>query len=101
MSNCSGGPGLAHFFRILLGKHRHAHSAVICIYLPLARDPEPGHGKPARVYRLVRRMYISRYRTLSEQQEGKRRSMSQRMNYHAASPAGMKALGPAYGYVRQ
>ena len=27
--------------------------------------------------------------------------MSQRMNYHAASPAGMKALGAAYGYVRQ
>jgi AhpD family alkylhydroperoxidase len=27
--------------------------------------------------------------------------MSQRMNYHAASPAGMKALAAAYGYVRQ
>ena len=27
--------------------------------------------------------------------------MSQRMNYHAAAPAGMKALGGAYGYVRQ
>ena len=27
--------------------------------------------------------------------------MSQRMNYTAASPAGMKALGAAYGYVRQ
>ena len=27
--------------------------------------------------------------------------MSQRMNYHAASPAGMKALGAVYGYVRQ
>ena len=26
--------------------------------------------------------------------------MSQRMNYHAASPAGMKALGAVYGYVR-
>ena len=26
--------------------------------------------------------------------------MSQRMNYHAASPAGMKALGTVYGYVR-
>ena len=27
--------------------------------------------------------------------------MSQRMNYHAASPTGMKALGGVYGYVRQ
>ena len=27
--------------------------------------------------------------------------MSQRMNYNAASPAGMKALGTVYGYVRQ
>ena len=27
--------------------------------------------------------------------------MSQRMNYTAASPAGMKALGAVYGYVRQ
>jgi AhpD family alkylhydroperoxidase len=27
--------------------------------------------------------------------------MSQRLNYHAASPAGMKALGAVYGYVRQ
>jgi AhpD family alkylhydroperoxidase len=27
--------------------------------------------------------------------------MSQRLNYHAASPAGMKALGTAYEYVRQ
>jgi AhpD family alkylhydroperoxidase len=27
--------------------------------------------------------------------------MSQRMNYHAASPAGMKALGGAYEYVRR
>ena len=27
--------------------------------------------------------------------------MSQRMNYHAASPAGMKTLGAVYGYVRQ
>ena len=26
--------------------------------------------------------------------------MSQRINYHAASPAGMKALGAVYGYVR-
>ncbi len=27
--------------------------------------------------------------------------MSQRMNYNAASPAGMKALGAVYGYIRQ
>ncbi|RUV33017.1 MULTISPECIES: carboxymuconolactone decarboxylase family protein [unclassified Mesorhizobium] len=27
--------------------------------------------------------------------------MSQRMNYNAASPAGMKALGAVYAYVRQ
>jgi AhpD family alkylhydroperoxidase len=27
--------------------------------------------------------------------------MSQRLNYNAVSPAGMKALGAAYGYVRQ
>jgi AhpD family alkylhydroperoxidase len=27
--------------------------------------------------------------------------MSQRMNYNAASPAGMKALGAVHGYVRQ
>ena len=27
--------------------------------------------------------------------------MSQRMNYNAASPGGMKALGGVYGYVRQ
>src|SRR5688500_2308075 len=27
--------------------------------------------------------------------------MSQRMNYNAALPAGMKALGAVYGYVRQ
>ena len=27
--------------------------------------------------------------------------MSQRMHDHAASPAGMKALGAVYGYVRQ
>ena len=27
--------------------------------------------------------------------------MSQRMDYHAASPAGMKAFGTAYGYVRR
>jgi hypothetical protein len=27
--------------------------------------------------------------------------MSQRMNYNAASPDGMKALGAVYGYVRQ
>ena len=27
--------------------------------------------------------------------------MLQRMNYNAASPAGMKALGAVYGYVRQ
>jgi AhpD family alkylhydroperoxidase len=27
--------------------------------------------------------------------------MSQRMNYNAIAPAGMKALGAAYGYVRQ
>ena len=27
--------------------------------------------------------------------------MSQRMNYNGASPAGMKALGAVYGYVRQ
>ena len=27
--------------------------------------------------------------------------MSQRMNYYAASPAGMKALGAVYGHVRQ
>jgi AhpD family alkylhydroperoxidase len=27
--------------------------------------------------------------------------MLQRMNYNAVSPAGMKALGTAYGYVRQ
>jgi hypothetical protein len=27
--------------------------------------------------------------------------MSQRMNYNAASPAGMKALGAIYGDVRQ
>lgn len=27
--------------------------------------------------------------------------MSQRMNYNAVSPAGMKALGTVYGYVRQ
>jgi AhpD family alkylhydroperoxidase len=27
--------------------------------------------------------------------------MSQRMNYNAASPAGTKALGAVYGYVRQ
>src|SRR3712207_3314067 len=27
--------------------------------------------------------------------------MSQRMDYNAASPAGMKALGAVYGYVRQ
>ena len=27
--------------------------------------------------------------------------MSQRMNYNAAAPAGMKALGSVYGYVRQ
>ena len=27
--------------------------------------------------------------------------MSQRMNYNAASPGGMKALGTVYGYVRQ
>jgi AhpD family alkylhydroperoxidase len=27
--------------------------------------------------------------------------MSQRMNYHAASPAGMKALGAVHGYIRQ
>src|SRR5215207_7522456 len=27
--------------------------------------------------------------------------MSQRMNYKAASPAGMKALGAVHGYVRQ
>ncbi len=27
--------------------------------------------------------------------------MSQRMDYNAASPAGMKALGVVYGYVRQ
>jgi AhpD family alkylhydroperoxidase len=27
--------------------------------------------------------------------------MSQRMHYNAASPAGMKALGAVYGYVRQ
>ena len=27
--------------------------------------------------------------------------MSQRMDYNAASPAGMKALGGVYGYVRQ
>ena len=27
--------------------------------------------------------------------------MSQRMNYSAASPAGMKGLGAVYGYVRQ
>ncbi len=27
--------------------------------------------------------------------------MSQRMNYNAAAPAGMKALGTVYGYVRQ
>ncbi len=27
--------------------------------------------------------------------------MSQRMNYNAVSPAGMKALGAVYGYVRQ
>ena len=27
--------------------------------------------------------------------------MSQRMNYHAASPAGMKTLAAVYGYVRQ
>ena len=27
--------------------------------------------------------------------------MSQRMNYDAASPAGMKALGAVYGYVRR
>jgi hypothetical protein len=27
--------------------------------------------------------------------------MSQRMNYNAVTPAGMKALGAVYGYVRQ
>ncbi|HEV2603533.1 MAG TPA: carboxymuconolactone decarboxylase family protein [Microvirga sp.] len=27
--------------------------------------------------------------------------MTQRLNYNAASPAGMKALGAVYGYVRQ
>ncbi|MGH9627881.1 MAG: carboxymuconolactone decarboxylase family protein [Bryobacteraceae bacterium] len=27
--------------------------------------------------------------------------MSQRLNYHATAPAGMKALGAVYGYVRQ
>lgn len=27
--------------------------------------------------------------------------MSQRMNYNAAAPAGMKSLGAVYGYVRQ
>ena len=27
--------------------------------------------------------------------------MSQRMNYNAVAPAGMKALGTVYGYVRQ
>ena len=27
--------------------------------------------------------------------------MSQRMNYNAASPTGMKALGAVYGYIRQ
>lgn len=27
--------------------------------------------------------------------------MSQRLNYNAAAPAGMKALGSVYGYVRQ
>ena len=27
--------------------------------------------------------------------------MSQRMNYNAVSPAGMKALGAVYGYIRQ
>ena len=27
--------------------------------------------------------------------------MSQRLNYNAASPAGMKALGAVYAYVRQ
>ena len=27
--------------------------------------------------------------------------MSQRMNYNAISPAGIKALGSVYGYVRQ
>ena len=27
--------------------------------------------------------------------------MSQRMNYNAALPAGMKGLGAVYGYVRQ
>ena len=27
--------------------------------------------------------------------------MSQRMNYNAVAPTGMKALGAVYGYVRQ
>jgi AhpD family alkylhydroperoxidase len=33
--------------------------------------------------------------------DGRIRIMSQRVNYNAASPAGMKALGAVYGYVRQ
>jgi hypothetical protein len=39
-------------------------------------------------------------RRLSERTEGAH-VMSQRMNYNAASPVGMKALGAVYTYVRQ
>src|ERR687893_473817 len=36
-----------------------------------------------------------------KEKDGRTRIMSQRMNYNAASPAGMKALGAVFGYVRQ
>ena len=36
-----------------------------------------------------------------KEEDGRVRIMSQRMDYNAASPAGMKALGAVYGYVRQ
>jgi hypothetical protein len=36
-----------------------------------------------------------------KEQNRRTRIMSQRMNYNAVSPAGMKGLGAVYGYVRQ
>ena len=35
------------------------------------------------------------------EKDGRTRVVSQRINYNAASAAGMKALGAVYGYVRQ
>jgi len=104
--------------------HRHARSGFICAYVLSGEFRSQVDDEPARVYRAgeswfenpgahhqvsanasdtepARLLAVFIVDAADDNRPRRTRIMSQRLNYNAASPAGVKGLAAVYGYVRQ